>query len=57
MIRELEAYLPASQTLSFRERLLAKMQNRSEENAEFNQKAQRLISYFEDFFGVMDFFD
>ncbi|MCK6584634.1 MAG: hypothetical protein L6Q49_16185, partial [Anaerolineales bacterium] len=57
MIRELEAYLSASQTLSFRERLLAKMQNRSEENAEFNQKAQRLISYFEDFFGVMDFFD
>ena len=57
MIREVEAYLPLSQTVSFRERLLAKLEDRSVENIEFRGKAQRLISYFEDFFGVMDFFD
>lgn len=57
MIRELENDLPASRTVSFRERLLTKMEDRSAENAPFREKAQRLISYFEDFFGVMDFFD
>jgi uncharacterized cysteine cluster protein YcgN (CxxCxxCC family) len=57
MIRKLEAYLPVSATVSFRERLLTKMEDRSPENEEFREKAQRLLSYFEDFFGVMDFFE
>ncbi len=57
MIREVEAYLSVLQTVSFREKLLAKMEDRSLENTEFRKKAQILISYFEDFFGVMDFFD
>lgn len=57
MIMELENYLPVSKTVSFRERLLMKMETRSEENREFREKAQRLISYFEDFFGVMDFIE
>jgi hypothetical protein len=57
MIRKLEAYLPVSATVSFRERLLTKMEDRSPENKEFREKAQRLLSYFEDFFGVMDFFE
>ena len=57
MIRDVETYLPVSTTVSFRERLLTKMEDRSPENEEFREKAQRLISYFEDFFGVMDFFD
>ncbi len=57
MIRELENSLPSSQAVSFRERLLTKMEDRSEENREFYEKALRLVSYFEDFFGVMDFFD
>ncbi|HRJ57033.1 MAG TPA: hypothetical protein PK152_02380 [Anaerolineales bacterium] len=57
LIRELENFLPASRTVSFRERLLTKIEDRSAENAPFREKAQRLISYFEDFFGVMDFFD
>ena len=57
MIREVETYLPVSTTVSFRERLLTKMEDRSPENEAFREKAQRLISYFEDFFGVMDFFD
>ena len=57
MIRELEMELPALQTVSFRERLLAKLDDRSAENKDFREKAQRLIAYFEDFFGVMDFID
>lgn len=57
MIRELESYLPASKTVSFRERLLTKMEDRTPQNAEFREKAQTLISFFEDFFGVMDFFE
>ena len=57
MIRELESYLPISTTVSFRERLLTKMEDRTPGNAEFRERAQTLISFFEDFFGVMDFFD
>jgi len=57
MIRELAMDLPALQTVSFRERLLAKLDDRSAENKDFREKAQRLIAYFEDFFGVMDFID
>lgn len=57
MIRELEMDLPSSKAVSFRERLLAKMEDRRPENEEFRGKAQRLLSYFEDFFGVMDFLD
>jgi len=57
MIRDLEAYLPASQTVSFRERLLTQMEDRSPENGPFREKARDLIAYFEDFFGAMDFFD
>lgn len=57
MIHELESYLPASKTVSFRERLLTKMEDRTPQNAEFREKAQTLISFFEDFFGVMDFFE
>lgn len=57
MIRDVEIYLPISQSISFRERLLVKMEDHSPENDSFREKAQALISYFEDFFGVMDFFD
>lgn len=57
MIRDLENSLPASQTVSFRERLLTKLEDRSAENEGFRAKAQALIAYFEDFFGVMDFYD
>lgn len=57
MIRDLENDLPALRMVSFRERLLTKMEDRSPENEAFREKAQALISYFEDFFGVMDFFD
>lgn len=57
MIRDLETYLPASKTVSFRERLLTRMEDRAPQNAKFREKAQTLISFFEDFFGVMDFFD
>lgn len=57
MIRDVEVYLPISQNISFRERLLMKMEDHSPENDSFCEKAQALISYFEDFFGVMDFFD
>ncbi len=57
LIREVEGYLSEPKVLSFRERLLEKLEDRSAENAVFRNKAQGLVSYFEDFFGVMDFFD
>jgi len=57
MIGEMETYLPVAPTISFRERLLAKMEDRSPENRNFREKAQDLIAYFEDFFGALDFFD
>lgn len=57
MIRDLEGDLSPSQTVSFRERLLVKLEDRSTDNKNFRERAQALIAYFEDFFGVMDFYD
>ncbi len=56
MIQELESFLPASPNISFRERLIAHME---QENAdlEFQLKADALLNFFENHFGVNDFFD
>lgn len=56
MIREVEALLPASSLESFRERLVAHMEHGDAE-LEFQMKAKALVSYFEENFGVDDFFD
>jgi hypothetical protein len=63
MIRELELLLPASSTISFRERLIAHKEalEKNEEpgdiEREFLVKAGRLLNYYEDLFGVDDFID
>lgn len=56
MIREVESLLPASSLESFRERLVAHMEHGDAE-LEFQMKAKALVSYFEENFGVDDFFD
>jgi hypothetical protein len=66
MIRELEAFLPVSPIVSFRERLVAHMEHLERLKApdghgnielEFRVKADALLIFFEKNFGVNDFFD
>jgi len=54
MIEELETYLPASDKVSFRERLVTRLEAESQ-NSTFEVKAKLLLNYFEEFFGVKDF--
>ena len=56
MIRELERLLPGSETINFRERLVAYME-RNGSDPELRSKAETLIGVFEGQFGVKDFFD
>lgn len=56
MIQEVETFLPASPHISFRERLIAQME-RDAIDTEFHQKAEALLTYFDKYFGVNDFFD
>jgi len=56
MINELELYLPASQNISFRERLIAHIEQ-GYSDPEFQLKANTLLAFFEKQFGVNDFFD
>jgi hypothetical protein len=63
MIRELELLLPASSTISFRERLIAnkealeKLEEHGDIEKDFLVKAGKLLNYYEDLFGVDDFID
>jgi hypothetical protein len=64
LIREIEPLLPASSAISFRERLIAYKEsfdvNEREHTSlerEFLLKAERLLSWYEDRFGVDDFID
>ena len=63
MIKELEAFLPVSPIVSFRERLVARMEHLEASNGhgntelEFRVKADALLIFFEKHFGVNDFFD
>ena len=56
MIQELEMFLPASSKISFRERLVEHME-RGNTDPEFQRKADALIIFFDQHFGVKDFFD
>jgi hypothetical protein len=57
MIRDLEAYLPKSKTISFRDRLIETMEDSKNTDVTFRQKANALLEIFEESFGVRDFFD
>lgn len=63
MIDELEAYLPASTSIGFRERLVARIEKpddsaeRDEREPKFRSKAHALLLFFEKHFGVKDFLE
>lgn len=64
LIREIEPLLPASSTLSFRERLITYKENLesnekeyTEPESEFLRKAEELLTYYEEGFGMDDFID
>jgi hypothetical protein len=56
MVREVEVLLPAAPHVSFRERLITQLEN-GNADADFQQKANSLLAFFEKHFGVNDFFD
>ncbi|HUG35210.1 MAG TPA: hypothetical protein VMJ90_10605 [Anaerolineales bacterium] len=56
MIRDIESLLPASTHISFRERLVAQMEQESPDPV-FLVKANSLLAFFEIHFGVNDFLD
>ena len=64
LIREIEPLLPASSALSFRERLIAFKEDLesnerecTESESEFLSKAEALLTYYEEGFGIDDFID
>ncbi len=64
LIREIEQLLPVSSTLSFRERLITYKENLesnekeyTEAESEFLRKAEVLLTYYEEGFGMDDFID
>ena len=58
MILELEALLPTSTNVSFRERLVARLEDaNAPAGSEFRLKAEALLAYFKTHFGVADFTD
>lgn len=56
MIRELEALLPEFPHENFRERLVAYLES-EDSDSELHLKATTLLSFFEEHFGVDDFFE
>jgi len=59
-IHELEALLPVSTSINFRERLVAYMEGiQGQDNAdiELRQKANALVSFYEQVFGIKDLLD
>jgi len=56
-IRELEALLPDSPTVNFRERLVAHLEKAGNTNPEFRRKAGALLIFYEKVFGVNDLVD
>ena len=60
MIQELETFLPDSATMGFRERLVARLESPGEtgqDDTEFRQKADALLLFYEEVFGVDDLVD
>ena len=55
-IQEVETSLPTSSEISFRERLITRLE-RGDADIEFQQKARALLKYFDNHFGVNDFFE
>ena len=55
MIQEVETFLPASSEISFRERLIVQVEQ-GNATLEFQQKADALLTFFDRYFGVNDFF-
>ena len=56
LIQEIEMFLPPSPEISFRERLIAQMEQ-SDADSELLRKADALLIFFDMHFGVNDFFD
>jgi len=56
MIREVEVFLPVAPNSSFRERLIEQIEN-GNADADFQQKADALLAFFDKNFGVSDFFE
>ena len=56
MIRDVESFLPDSPNISFRERLISQMKQ-GNADSEFQLKANAVLDFFENQFGVNDFFD
>jgi hypothetical protein len=56
LIRNVERYLPDSPDVSFRERLIARMEQESV-HPDFRLKADAVLLFFDRYFGVNDFFD
>jgi len=62
MIQELEAFLPSSATMGFRERLVARLESpgetgQDETDLEFRRTAETLLLFYEKVFGVDDLVD
>lgn len=60
MIRELEGRLPDSSIPNFRERLAAQLEGTTAQgdgNSEFRQKANKLLAFYREIFGVDDLID
>jgi len=55
-IEEVDALLPTSTEISFRERLITRMEQ-GQTNSDFQLKADALLVFFDKHFGVNDFFD
>ncbi|MBV5331949.1 hypothetical protein JZU69_06275, partial [bacterium] len=57
MIDELKALLPASPNNNFRERLVEQFEKSADTDLEFRQKANTLLNFYEEVFGVKDLVD
>lgn len=55
-IQKVDALLPTSTTISFRERLVTRMEQ-GKADPKFQSAANALLSFFDKYFGVNDFFD
>ena len=54
MIREVELLLPASAVSNFRQRLVTELEESDELNPELRRKAEALLKFYEEVFGVDD---
>lgn len=54
MIHELESLLPASSESNFRQRLVTLLEGQGELDPEFRKKAEALLKFYEEVFGVDD---